>query len=246
MKSIIKLIQGKDKKLRESYAKKEYRNIEKVLVDLEDQHRVIKDQLREINYLLGLIDKHNIDAVPLGDGDIDSSSTERINDLKIAFEKYHSKKYDELSVDDMEFLRTEKSKLIQERDRLNMDNKHINGIIAKTNAFLMDVRDQLCKEYTKGETIDEVGLKLKEHFKDEFNSETTYEMGWNKIIGFLEDTYSINRVHAKKLFDILEQSKVVDYVIDTSNFYVFPNYEDFADFTNINYAPLFGTWKINA
>ncbi|RUA11138.1 MAG: hypothetical protein DSY82_04010, partial [Flavobacteriia bacterium] len=62
MKRFIKKISKKDQKLSKYFEKKELKKLEKIYYDLNSQHGEIKEHLKEVNYLLDLIEKHNIKA----------------------------------------------------------------------------------------------------------------------------------------------------------------------------------------
>ena len=61
MKKFIKEIQKKDEAIKGFLEDREIALLEDVRIDLEEQHKEIKKNLKEVNYLLELIDKHKIE-----------------------------------------------------------------------------------------------------------------------------------------------------------------------------------------
>ncbi len=246
MKRFVKLIKEKEERLKKSYAKSELKNIEKITSDLETQHQQIKDDLIEINYLLSLIEEHQIKAA----NSTDIKKTGQLNNwltkIKIAFEKYHLRHVDTLSAADITFLQNEKRNLELEKTRLEVEHHYIHALIAKAKVYEMDVFDSVCKELTKGQTITEVGEKLVAHFGKQLANEMTYDMGRRQLMRFIENTFAIDRIRTKKLIDVLEKSKVINFKIDISTIPVYPDLEIYSDFSDVNYIPLFGIWHINA
>ncbi len=247
MKNFVKTIRDKDIKLTKSLDKKELVDIEKTLSDLETQHQEIKDDLKDVNYLLNLIEKHNI--IEVSDSEENKKVAHRsswLAKIKDNIEKIHVLHTNKLTPDDIAFLQKENSKLKFEKDQLEKEHHLIHQLIAKAKVYLMNTRNVICEEITKGHDIAAVGEKLLEHFGKEIKEEMDYDFGRRKIINNLEDTFLINKIQAHKLFDILEKSKVLQYNMDTSNIIPIPDFENYSEYTNINYMPLFGTWHINA
>lgn len=247
MKNFIKTIKDKDHKLTKFLEKKDLGAIEKALNDLENQHQEIIDNSKDVNYLLDLIEKHEIKENDIEKNDQNSDDRSVwINKIKGALEKMHLLATDKLRADDIAYLQKEKSKLKFEKEQLEKEHHLIHHLIAKAKMYLMDARNIICKEITKGYDIANVGEKLLEHFGKEIKGEPDYDNGRKKIREMLESTFSINKIKSRELIDLLEKSNVLQYKVDTSNIMTIPDYDDYSEFTNLNYSPLFGTWYINA
>lgn len=247
MKRFLKKISKKEQKLSKFFEKKELEKLEKVYYDLDEQHRELKEHLKEVNYLLDLIEKHDIQA--------DEVSVERkknkeksrwLKKLRDSFEKFHLLHTDTLSAADIEFLRKEKNKLQFEKDQLEKEEHHIIVLMVKAKIYLMDARNLVCKEITKGYDIASTGEKLLEHFGKKLKDSVSYESGRKIFMRFFEEHFDMDRIRSKELFDLLEKSNVISYTPDYSNLIEIPNYSSFNEYTNINYMPLFGDWYINA
>lgn len=247
MKKFIKKIRRKDQKLTKFFEKKELEKLEKVLYDLSSQHYEIKEHLKEVNYLLDLIEKHNIQAK---DASVEREKIKErdnwLEKLRIRFEKFHLMHTDKLSSDDIEFLRKEKNKLQFEKDQLEKEEHHVLSLLSKAKIFLMDARNQVCERITKGYDIAAVGEKLLEHFGKKPEEANSYDSGRKILMRFFEENLGLDRIRSKELFDLLEKSKVISYTPDLSNLIEIPDYSNFDEFTNLNYMPLFGDWHINA
>jgi len=248
MKAFIDKVKEKDQRIIDSYAKKELRDMEKICSSLEDQHDQIRRDISKIDYLLDSIDKYKINSV-LEEIDSEKKRSEFkkwINELRSEFESIYTIPEEELTPEDIKFLKTEKSKLLGEKKRLVVEEHHINVLLAKSIVYLMDTRETICKEITGGHSIADVGEKLLEHFGKQLKEETTYNEGRRKIIHYLEDKFQIESSEVQILFSILEKSHVLIYKIDLKSIDTFSDYNVFDDYTNPSYSPLFGVWHINA
>lgn len=246
MRNFIALIKEKDQKITASYTNKELKNLEGILEQLEVQHQQIKDDITNVHYLLDLIAKHQVEVENAsGKNQHKNGFKNWLTTLTHVFEKLHLTHSDLLSSKDIEFLKVEKSKLLAERKRLEEEHRHIHILIAKTSVFLMDTRETICKKLSKGHSIADVGEKLLEHFGEKIKNEIDYDSGRKKIILFLEDRFSINKIQSKKLFDILEKSKAVNYITDLPNI-IKNDTVNFDYYINYSYVPLAGTWHINS
>ena len=241
MEKISHKIKRKVDKLNHSYTKKELGGIEQHIADFEKDEIEISDYLKKVNYLLDLIDKHEVKAL-----DKEQEESEQHNnwlsELQNKIEKLHLKNTKELSPADIEFLETEKIKLNAEKKRLGRDQKYILSLIAKSKVYLMETRETACIEITKGQGINELSEKLVDHFGRKLD-ESIYEFGRNEIMKFIEKTFSLGRIDAHKAFSILEKSGVVKFEIDTSSLSEYIAYDNFY---GTDYTPVVGTWCINA
>lgn len=245
MKNFIQIIKKHDKKLVDFFESKQLKEVEKTYNELENQHQEIKDNLKNVNYLLDLIEKHQIET---SNGDQQQNTVEKeswLTKLKEKFEKFHLIHTDKLSATDIEFLQKEKGKLKFEKEQLEKEHHHIHQLIAKANSYLTNLRNSKCEELTKGYDIAKVGEKLLEHFGRKMEEES-YDFGRKNVVKYLEEKFSLNRIKANKLFDLLENSRVLKYEIDLSNIVNMPVYENFDEFSSSDYIPMFGNWLINA
>jgi len=245
MKNFIKIIKKKDKKLTGFFESKQLKEVEKTYNELENQHQEIRDNLKKINYLLDLIEKHQIETSTSNKQQNMVEKESWLSKLKEKFEKIHLINTDKLTSADIEFLEKEKGKLKIEKEQLEKEHHHIHQLIAKANSYLTNLRNSECEEITKGYDIAKVGEKLLEHFGRKME-ETSYDFGRKKVIKYLEETFSLNRIQANKLFELLEKSRVLKYKVDYSNMVNVPVYENFDEFTDFDYIPMFGNWLINA
>jgi len=245
MENFIKIIKAKDKEISKFFEKKDMRKLEEMKAKLEEEHQEIKEHLKEVDYLLDLIAHHQIESTTTTEKQGKKRKT-WLDKIKTAFEDANQKTINDLSTEEISFLEKEKSKLLFEKELLEKEHYHIHQLIAKTEVFLMDAQNDVCKEITKKYDIAAVGEKLVEHFGKELDGEIDYESGRAKIRKMLEKTFSINKLQSKELFDLLEKTKVISFNIDYSNLLVIPNYDDFDQYTDTSYVPLFGNWKINA
>ena len=245
MKNFIETIKKKDKKITKFFEKKELSKLEKMHANLEEEHQEIRENLKEVNYLLDLIEKHQVKTAEHQDKKIKERNN-WLKKIKSTIEKIHVSNTEKLSSDDIEFMQKEKSKLLFEKSQLEKEHHHIHQLLAKMDIYMMDARNMVCKEISKGYDIADVGEKLLEHFGNKINEKIDYDSGRKKIMKFLENLFSINKIKARELVDLLEKSSVIYYKTDYSNIVTIPDYDDFLEFTNLNYIPLFGTWYINA
>ena len=241
MEKFSEKIKGKVDKLNHSYTKKELKGIEHQMADFEKDEREITDNLRKVDYLLGLIEHHDVNEVEITDKEVKIEYEKYLLDLENDFERIYKTSKEELTKSEIELLETEKNKLEAEKKRLARDQKYILSLIAQANVYLMEARETTFKEYTNGYGITEVSEKLVDHFgkKSEL---TVYEVGRRDMIKFIEKTFSIGRIDAHKAFNILENSEVVKFVVDISSL----EYMSYNNYMSMEYTPVFGNWFINA
>ncbi len=245
MEKFIKIIEKKDKRISEHFEKIEIRKLDKMYEELNSEHTDIRENLKDVNYLLDLIESHNIkseDSFPKEN----ISRKEWLGKSKISIEPLHLKQENELSEDEILFLKKEKSKLLFEKDKLEKEHHLIHKLMAKAAVYIINAQNVVCEEITKGHDIASVGEILLEHFGKEIKGSVDYGFGRDKIRRMLEKRFSINKIQSRKLIDILEKRKVIKYYIDYSEIYQIPSSDDFSQFTSTNYTPLFGTWHIDA
>ena len=243
MEKFTKRIKGKVDKLDHSYTKKEQKGIEHLIAGFEEDELEITDNIRKVTYLLDLIEKHEVKALDNPQNEETEQHKAWLSETQNSFEKIHLTKTEELSPADIELLETEKNKLEAVKKRLERDQKYILSLIAKSNVYLMEARETACKEATKGQGIAELSEKLVDHFGKKFYEESVYEVGRKKIVKFIEETFSVNKIDAQKAFDILEKSRVVKFEYDLSSLEIYMNYDDYM---GVDYAPVYGTWLIDA
>jgi len=245
MENFINIIKKNDKKLTDFFESKQLKEVEKTYNELENQHQEIKESLKNVNYLLDLIEKHQIETSTTEKQQNTSEKESWLSKLKKKFEEIHLINTDKLSSDDIAYLQKEKGKLIFEKEQLEKEHHHIHQLIAKANSYLTNLRNSECEEITKGYDIAKVGEKLLEHFGRKIEEEDYY-FGRKKVVNYLEETFSLNRIKANELFELLEKSRVLKYKVDYSNMVNVPVYENFDEFSNFDYVPMFGNWLINA
>ena len=242
MEKFTNKVKGKVDKLEHSYIKKEQKGIEHLIVGFEDDEREITDNLKKVNYLLDLIEKHEVKTLD----DSQSEETEQhktwLSEIQNSFEKIHLTETEELSRADIELLEIEKSKLEAEKKQLERDQKFVLSLIAKSNVYLMEARETAMGEVAKGQSIDEISTKLVDHFGRKLEL-SIYEVGRREIVKFIEKTISINRIDAHKAFNILEKSEVVEYIVDPPSLLM--DIESY-DYMGMDYTPVYGNWNINA
>jgi len=246
MKNFIEKLKEKDQKIINSNANNELISLEKISYNLEDQHDQIKRDISNIDNILDFIAKHQIEAGTTKKKFKNRSEFKKwIKELKETFKSIHLIPDNELTPKQVELIKIEKSKLLTEKKRLTKEEHHINILLAKANVYLMNTREGICKEFTKGHSIADVGEKLLVYFGKEMDTKTTYNDGRRKVIHFLESSFQMDRVDAQTLFSILEKSRVLIYKIDLSNVNTFSYYDDFDGFTDSKYSPLYGDWYVN-
>ncbi len=240
-----KLIEEKDKTITLSHQKKDIDVLEKVLIDLNNECTELKENFNNVTYLLDLIEKHQINVVNEKTKNIIAGETEHLSiwlkNLKDIFEGLYKTPSKELSIDEIDFIKLEIPKLNDKKEKLNQQIRYLNNIIAKTSILLMDLRDESCKEISKGDNIVAVTQKMVTKFGDKIVG--TYIFGRKEIIKFLEKTFKINRINSKELIDLLEKCHAINFKIDIPENDVFYYYKDygFAD----EFVPIIGAWNIN-
>ncbi len=239
-----RVIQEKDGTIIFHHQKKDIDALKKLLKEFEEDHDKIKNNLVKVNYLLTLVEDHPADNT----ADVSKESVARedldrwLEKTKMIFERLYLKHPEELKVSDKELIRKEKIKLLSEHESLKRQLHSLDLIIAKTKFMVSDLQEDLCIDLTGGAGMEAVGRKLIEKFGEEIK-DTTYTDGRNSVVRYLEKSYSLNKIKSNSLFDILEDNKIVEYIIDT---HIPVNIEYYNyDKKGLDWIQLMGTWKIN-
>ncbi len=241
------LIKENDKNINLFHQKKDIAALENVLENLNREHTILKKNLNSVIYLLDLVDKHKVEIKHDQNKDTFDKLDEHQDYSKLAqskkdiFERLYSKSTKLLNVDEVDFLKQEIPKLTYEKEKFTRQMKYLNDITVKTIVLLKDLRDELCKEITDGNTIEAVSKKISTNLGKKIVG--TYASGRKTIVNFLEKAYKINRIKSKELIDLLDKSKTINFKIDISKNDVFYYYKDygFAD----QFVPVIGSWTIN-
>ena len=213
MRNFINVLKRKENAVTGSFISKEMKRFEKIMKELEDEHHAIKDDLSKINDLLALIEKHETKADTAPNTHLNKGVLRQwLHSLEESFENLHLKSSSALDEDEWAFIQKERAKLLFEKARLEKEHHQLHELIAKTSLLLMEARETACFEITKGHSIASVGEKLLEFFGKKVNV-LDYEVGRHEIIKFLREKFKLNRIQAKTLFDILENSKLLKYEI---------------------------------
>jgi len=241
---IRNLINKEDKRVTLYHQEKDIKALEVILTELNDEHTMLKNNINDVIYLIVLVDKHQIKAQKVTTTNIVEEPKHLstwIKSLKTIFEDLHNKPTKDLNSDEVDFLELELAKLIDKKEKLELQMKYLNNIIAKTTVLLMNLRNELCKEITKGYSIKDVTEKMVAKFGKKVVG--TYTSGRREIIKFLEIIFEINKIKSKELIDLFEKSNIINFKIDIPDNDVFYYYKDygFAD----EFVPIIGAWNIN-
>ena len=243
MKIIEKLIEEKNKQIQFHHQKNDVEGLSKTLSELNVERNNLIEDLNSVNYLLDLISEHSIDELDnLTDELIEHENFSLwIEQIKFEFEKLYSNSSAEINQPNKAFIKSEKIKLISMQKKLENELSYFNSIVSKTKNLLNNLQENYCKDLTKGYNIAAVGEKLLNKFGKD-STITTYTGGRQKIMHFLEKTFSLDKRKSKQLFDLLEKCGVYNYVADLTavgNVY-------YADISNNKTIPMVGIWVINA
>lgn len=245
MKNFIKRIEKKADRLNISHTNKEQKSIERVLEDLTKDRWAISENLNKINDLLVLIGEHEVCSIDISHKGIDNHES-WLSKIQNTLEQLHLTKSDDLSSKDIKLLEEEKHKLEIEKKRLEKDQKYIFSLIAHANVYLMEVREEACKDATNGQGINELSSKIADYFDKKISELTYYEIGKRKIVKFIEETFSVNKIDAQKAFHILEKSEIIKFVIDPQTIPTYVAMGSYDTYMGEEYIPPMGNWHMNA
>jgi hypothetical protein len=243
MKDFKKILEENKNNIQIFHQEKNIKSLENILENLKKEYTLLKEDINEVIYLEDLVFKHNIDIKKTTiENEPENYNQLRnwIKSLKDIFEGLHNKSTNKLTNEEIEFLKLEVPKLINKKELLLKQMRNLDEIIAKTKALLMDLRNELCKEITKGYDLIDISKKIGIRFNNKLVG--TYTVGRKKIINFLEETFAINKIHSKELIDLLDKSSIISFKRDIPENDVFHYYKDygFAD----EFVPITGVWVI--
>ena len=247
MKNIEEQVKEKYNKIVFHHQKKDIEALKSTISQMTEEHDKAKSDLNTLSYYLDLLDKYTLDEPEdvTGPKSQPAQTPGLSKKIRSELEKIHLKDTGELTVQEREFIKTEKTKLISEHNHLEKQLNYFDALIAHAKVLLLDLQEQYCSDLTNGEDLAQTAQKLRDKFGTELKG-TSYYAGRDQIIRFLEHTYSINRIKSKQIFNLLEDTGILKFKIDTS--YINVTYYDFdVNEDNITWGePMIGTWFIHA
>ncbi len=241
MKTFIEDIKNRDSKITSSFIKEEIWKIHSVEDELNSEKEILEKQLKQINYLLDLIEKYEIEV------NLEKKNKNHrkswLNKLEKKLEEYYLLEKDSLTSADKKFLEEEKSKLLFEKEKLKEEIKAIIKEMAENKVLLMDLYETITTKITKGHNLASVWEKLIEKFGKKLVSDTYYDIWADKIKKFLEKEFKLDKIETNILFKILEDSNLIYFKIDNS-FIPYSSLTYDAFYTNLE-MPIW-EWYINS
>jgi len=208
-----------DKRLMEIYVKKEKNSLKKESRRLEDERFMMRDHLYRLE---ALIEKHDDIHAHLSEQSTQTCPRighelwprleAKLKDWETRFAKIWAKKADNHSETEREYAEKELPLLKAEKRSVQMRLKSMEEIIAKARILADDLNEDLCRNFSAGRTLADVGEIVLHEFDHKLKE--GHDKGRQIIRNFLEQRCEISKAASRELFSLLEEIGTLCYRVD--------------------------------
>jgi len=208
-----------DKRVMETYVKKEKNSLKKELRRLEDERDVMRDHLHRLEAMIekdngpkALFPKQSVQS-SLKDGrEIWSHLEAKLKDWETRFAKIWAKKAEGHLDTEREYAEKELPLLIAEKHSVQVRLRGMEEIIAKALILADDLNEDLCRNFSGGRTLADMGEIVLQEFGHELKER--HDKGRQTIRNFLEGRCKISKAASRELFSLLEEAGTLCYRVD--------------------------------
>jgi len=208
-----------DKRLMEAHIKKEKNSLKKESRRLEDERSMMRDHLYRLE---ALIEKHDDTHADFSDQSTQTCPKDghelwphletKLKDWENRFAKIWAKKAEDHSDTEREYAEKELPLLRVEKRSAQMRLRSIEEIIAKARILADDLNEDLCRNFSGGRTLADVGEIILQEFGHELKK--SHVKGRQTIRNFLERRLKISKAASRDLFSLLEEAGSLCYRVD--------------------------------
>ena len=205
-----------DKRLMEAHIKKEKNSLKRELRQLEDERSIMRDHLYRLEALIEKHDDTHADFSErstqtfLKDGhELWLSLEMKLKDWENRFAKIWAKKADNYSDIESEYTEKEIPLLRAEKRLVQTRLKSMEEIIAKARILTDDLNEDLCRNFSDGRTLADVGEIVSHEFGHKLKE--SHNKGRQTIRNFLEQHDKISKAASRELFSLLEETGTLCY-----------------------------------
>ncbi len=208
-----------DKRLMEAHIKKEKNSLKKESRRLEDERSMMKDHLYRLE---ALIEKHDDPHAHLSEQPTQTSPKvghelwpqleTKLKNWEDRFVKIWAKKADKHSDTERGYAEKELPLLRTEKRSARARLKSMEEIIAKARILEDDLNEDLCRNFSAGRTLADVGEIVLHEFGRKLQE--SHEKGRKTIRNFLERHCKISKAASRELFSLLEETETLCYQVD--------------------------------
>lgn len=248
---IVQWFKQTDEKILENHLKKDRQALKNTLIELREEWWDLNDLLDSLE---GIVERDEEEAVETSQkkaGEETVYASEELKDVEKKLNKIWSKKSEERSKEEQNYLSKELARAKVVKQRIENRLLKLDGIIAKTTVLLDDLDEDLCKELSGGHSLASVGQALLDKFGTELKEDR--HAGRKIIRRFLEDHYQIEKPASRHLFSLLEEVGTLRYRVEVPeelktvpiDYYSWDE-DALAEAYIGPSTELFGKWEINA
>ncbi|GEM_PF-1510894 len=216
-KKFVEKFAEHDKFVMEAYIKKEKTTLKKELLHLENERSMMLNHMHRIE---AIIEKHDKLQKTLTEEQLIETNHEdshglwphletQIKEWEMWFAKIWSKKPEDHSRTEREYIEKELPLLKMEKSAVQERLMNMEGIIAKARMLMDDLNKDLCRNFSRGRILTEVGEIILHEFGHKINE--PYSAGRKIIRNCLELKLEISKTASRKLFSLLEDTGILCY-----------------------------------
>ncbi len=205
-----------DKRLMEARIKKEKNNLKKESRRLEDERAMMRDHLYRLEALIEKDDamhahlsEKSIQTSPKVEHELWPHLETKLKGWENRFAKIWAKKADDHSEIEREYAEKELPLLKAEKRSVQMRLRSMEEIIAKARILVDDLNEDLCRNFSGGRTLADVGEIVLHKFGHKLKE--SHEKGRQTIRNFLERHDKISKAASRDLFSLLEETGTLRY-----------------------------------
>ena len=208
-----------DKRLMDARIKKEKNSLKKELQRLEDERSMMRDHLHRLEDLIekyndpeSLSPKQPVQS-SLKDGrEIWSHLEAKLKNWETRFATIWAKKAEDHSDIERKYAEKELPLLKAEKCSVQMRLKSMEEIIAKARVLADDLNEDLCRNFSGGRTLADVGEIVLHEFGRKLKE--SHDQGQQTIRNFLERYGKISKAASRDMFSLLEEIGTLCYRVD--------------------------------
>jgi len=211
-----------DRRLMEARVKKEKNNLKKELRRLEDERDTMREHLYRVETL---IEKHEdqqsekpeqiTKTYMRADFDFWPHLEAKLKNWENRLAQIWSKESKHHSEEECSYAEKTLTLVKAEKHSILIRLRSIEEIIAKAKLLIDDLNEDLCRNFSAGRSLAEVGEILLQEFGHELKE--SHSKGRTILRNFLEQHLKIGKVSSRELFSLLEEAGVIVYRVEVEN-----------------------------
>lgn len=211
-----------DQSLMEARVKKEKNILKKELRKLEDERDTMREHLYRVETLIEKLDDRQSErheqitkAYTRVDFDLWPHLEAKLKSWENRLARIFSKESKHHSEEEYSYAEKTLPSIKAEKNSILIRLRSIEDILAKAKILADDLNEDLCRNFSAGRSLAEVGGIVLQEFGHKLKE--SHSKGRTILRNFLEQYLKITKVSSRELFSLLEETGVIVYRVDIDN-----------------------------